>query len=136
MNKQQWSELTEALQDVRDADRAAAAAKFLHENAAAEDVPRLMEMLNDEDIVVREAAAWPLGELAGLAALPQLLAALQRGFDDGHDCDSLQAVLIEVVEADKAAARHILTGLIKSSDKATRENAQWLWEFCETPPNA
>jgi len=53
MIERQWSELNEALRDERDADRVTAAAKFLHENATAEDVPHLMEMLKDKNDVVR-----------------------------------------------------------------------------------
>ncbi len=136
MNERQWNELNEALRDERDADRVTAAAKFLYENAAAEDVPRLMEMLKDNDDVVREAIAGPLGKLAGPTELPQLLIALQRGFDDGYDCDSFQAALVEIAEANKTAAQKVLNGLMKSSDKVTRENAKWLLEFCETAPDA
>jgi HEAT repeat protein len=136
MDAQQWKQLNEALRDVRDAARAAAAAKHLHETATAEDIPRLMEMLNDGDFFIREAAAWPLTELAGPAALPQLLIALQRTFDDGHDGDGFQTALIELAEADKPAARKVLNELVQSSDKSTRENANWLLEFCETTRGA
>jgi HEAT repeat protein len=128
MDARAWKELNEAL---RDNDRAAGAAKELHEKATAEDVPRLMDMLKDSDFFVREAAAWPLSELAGLAVLPQLLIALQRTFEDGHDGDGFQAALFELVEADKPAAREALNELLKNGDKATRENAKWLLEFCE-----
>jgi hypothetical protein len=95
-----------------------------------------MEMLNDSDFFIREAAAWPLTELAGLAALPQLLVALQRTFDDGHDGDGFQTALIELVEADKPAARRVLDSLLETGDEAMRENAKWLIEFCETAPGA
>jgi HEAT repeat protein len=136
MNEQKWKELNEILRRVRDGDEAAPVLEFLNENASAEDVPRLMGLLNDEDIVVREFVAGPLGQLAGPAVLPQLLTVLQRGLDEGHDCDSLQAVLVEIAEADKAGARQVLMPLMKSSDKATRENAEWLLEFCEETPDA
>lgn len=136
MNEQQWKELSEALRDGRDSDRVEAAAKFLHENAVAEDLPRLMEMVNDKDDVVREVVAGPLGELAGPPELPKLLVALQRGIDDGYDCDSLQGALVAIVEANRTAAQQVLKGLVKSTDNVTRENAAWLLEFCETAPGA
>jgi HEAT repeat protein len=124
-----WKELNDALRDERNVERAARACTQLQEQATAEDVPRLMEMLNDSDFFIREAAAWPLTQLAGLAALPQLLAALQRTFDDGHDGDGFQTALIELVEADKPAARRVLDGLLGTRDEAMRENARWLLEF-------
>jgi HEAT repeat protein len=136
MDARIWKELSDALRGERDVERAARAVRQLQEQATAEDVPRLMEMLNDSDFFIREAAAWPLTGLAGLAALPQLLAALQRTFDDGHDGDGFQTALIELVEADKPAARRVLDGLLKTGDEAMRENAKWLLEFCETPPGA
>ena len=136
MDAQAWKELNEALRDARDAKRAAGAARQLHEKATAEDIPRLMEMLKDRDFFIREAAAWPLAELAGLGALPQLLVALQRTFDDGHDGDGFQTALIELVELDKPAARQVLNDLLKAGDKGIRENAMWLLEFCETAPGA
>ena len=136
MDARAWKDLDDALRDARDAERAARAAKRLYEDATAEDIPRLMEMLNDTDFFIREAAAWPLAGLAGVAALPQLLVALQRTFDDGHDGDGFQTALIELVEAAKPAARQALNQLLKTGDNATRENAKWLLEFCEPEPSA
>jgi HEAT repeat protein len=136
MTAQKWKELDALLRRVRDGDESAPVLAFLHENASTEDVPGLIGLLNDEDIVVREIVAEPLGRLASPAVLPQLLTVLQRGLDEGHDCDSLQAVLAEIVEADKAGARQVLKPLTTSSDKATRENAEWLLEFCEETPDA
>ncbi len=136
MDERTWNDITDALRDTRNATRAAQAAADLHEQATTEDVPRLMAMLNDSDFFIREAAAWPISELAGVAALPQLLVALQRSFDDGHDGDGFQAALIELVEADRPAARRALENLLKIGDQATRENAQWLLEFCEAAPGA
>jgi HEAT repeat protein len=92
---------------------------------------RAWQELNDKDFFIREAAAWPLAGLAGVSALPQLLVALQRTFDDGHDGDGFQTALIELVEADKPAARQFLEGLLRTGDEAARENAKWLLEFCE-----
>ena len=136
MNERQWEELNEILRRVRGGGDVTPVFEFLDANAKAEDVPRLMGLMNDEDIVVREVVSGPLGRLAGPADLPQLLAVLQRGIDEGHDCDSLQAALVEIAETHKVSAQQVLTVLTKSSDRATRENAEWLLEFCEDPPNA
>jgi hypothetical protein len=89
-----------------------------------------MEMLEDKDFVVREAAAWPVSELCGPAALPQLFAALQRGEDEGQDNDDLVSALIELVAADRNAARLALEGLANANDPRTRADAAWLQEFC------
>lgn len=93
MKKQEWDELIEALRATDNVERAVAAADKLHKSAALEDLPRLVEILKDQDFRVREAAAWPVSELAGPAALPELLESLQRGFDEGHDNDGFQALL-------------------------------------------
>src|SRR5262252_1918184 len=77
MSDDEWHRLIQALRATDDNDRAVVAAERLHKTAALEDLPRLMELLSDEDFFVREAAAWPISELAGPAALPELLVALQ-----------------------------------------------------------
>jgi len=132
MKDQEWNELIEALRGKDDVDRAITAARTLHTAATAEDLPRLMDLLNtDNNFFVRESAALPACALAGPAALPELLKALQRGFDEGHDHDGFQAALADLVQANRADARVVLTRLAISSDSATRENAAWLLEYCE-----
>ena len=129
MHKQDWDELIRALRDTN-IDQAAAAAARLHKIATAEDLPRLLELLKDEDFFVREAAAWPVSELAGPSALAVLLAAYQRGFDQGHDNDGFTTALIELVQANRELSREILHGLAEANTGAMRENALWLLEFC------
>ena len=90
-----------------------------------------MELLNDEDFFVREAAAWPVSELAGPESLDRLLMAYQRGLDEGHDNDGFTAALIDLVESHQESSREILQRLAKSGDKAKRENALWLLQFCD-----
>jgi HEAT repeat protein len=91
-------------------------------------------LLKDDDFFVRETAAWPISDLAGPTALPELLVALQQGFDQGHDCDGLQAALADMVEINKASAREVLAQLATSNDANIRKNAAWLLEFCEEQP--
>jgi HEAT repeat protein len=133
MNEQEWKAVTDALRDRDNASRWVAATLKLHETATQEDLPRLMKLLTDGDFLVREAAAWPIAELAGPAVLPEMLQALQRGFDEGYDNDGFQTTLADLVVANRTQARDVLTRLANSSDKATRENAAWLLEYCETP---
>jgi HEAT repeat protein len=131
MNDEEWNGLVADLRATDSVERAVMAADKLHKTAALEDVPRLMRLLKDDDFFVREAAAWRLSELAGAAVLPELLEALQRGFDEGHDNDGFQAALADLAAADRAHAREVLGRLLESSDKATQKNAAWLLQFCE-----
>ncbi len=89
-----------------------------------------MDLLNDDNFFVREAAAWPLAELAGTSALRELLVAYQRGFDDGHDNDGFTTALIELVEGSPSASKDVLKRLAEDRDPAVRESATWLLEFC------
>ena len=108
MNDSEWMALVRDLRNVVvDVDVAVAASERLHRTATTEDMPRLRELLTDDSVFVREAAAWPLSELAGAAALPDLLVAYQRGFDEGHDNDGFSAALIELAAADPDRARGI-----------------------------
>jgi HEAT repeat protein len=84
MSDNEWQVLIHALRDGDPAESAAAATR-LHKTATAQDVARLMDLLNDDNLFVREAAAWPIAEFAGPSVLRELLVAYQRGFDDGHD---------------------------------------------------
>ena len=130
MNDKEWTDIVRDLRDSTNVEVAVAAAERLHLTATLEDVPRLRQLLEDDAFFVREAVAWPLCELGGAAMLPDLFAAYQRGFDEGHDNDGFSTALIEFVEANRDAARDVLTLLARSSDAAVRENAVWLLEFC------
>ena len=44
-------------------------------DASTEDLTRLLILLNDDDFFLREAAAWPISELAGPSSLRDLLIA-------------------------------------------------------------
>jgi hypothetical protein len=105
MNDHDWEALVRDLRSTDDIDVMVAAARRLHRTASPEDLPRLSELLRDESFFVREAAAWPLSELAGAAALPDLFEAYQRGVDEGHDADGFSAVLIELAAADPDGVR-------------------------------
>ena len=100
MNDSDWAAHVRDLRNVDDVNVMVDAAQRLHRTATREDVPRLRSLLKDDSFFVREAAAWPLTELAGAAALPELFEAYQRGFDEGHDNDGFSAALIELVVAD------------------------------------
>ena len=133
MNALDWDALIRDLRNVDEIDGAVAACERLHREATEEDVPRLRTLLNDGSFFIREAAAWPLSELLGPAALPELFQAYQRGFDEGHDNDGFSAALIEMAAADPDNVREVLNRLLLSEDSQMRENASWLLEFCNRP---
>jgi len=129
MNTSDWDLITQDLRNDLDPDRMAAAAARLHASATPEDIPKLRELLGDKSFFVREAAAWPLAELAGAACLSELLRAYQRGLDDGNDNDGFSAALIDLAQSDPRMVE-ALVALTHSDDKALRGNAQWLLTFC------
>src|SRR5260370_36250402 len=122
MDKQDWDELIRVLRDTSNIDEAAAAATRLHKSATSEDLPRLMELLKDDDFFVREAAAWPVSELAGPAALEALLAAYQRGLDQGHDNDGVATALIELMAANRGSSQESLHGLVEAQNGDMRQH--------------
>ena len=127
MSDKEWQALIDTLRG-SDPSESAAAASRLHKTATSVDLSRLMDLLNDDDFFVREAAAWPLADLAGLSVLRELLVAYKRGADEGYDNDGFTAALIDLIERNKPASRELLEGL--KGDPALREHALWLLEFC------
>ena len=113
-----------------DVDTAVHAAEALHRECSIEDVERLLVLLDHPDPFFREAAAWPLSELAGPSYLGPLLEALQRGHEDGHDNDGLSTALIEMCAFYPEQVRQGLEEIIARSDGPLRRNAQWLLTFC------
>jgi HEAT repeat protein len=130
MSDPEWDDLLNALHDRANAERAVAAVHKLQRTATVDDVPRLLALLKDRSFFVREAAAWPLSDLGVTTALPDLLEALHRGFQEGHDNDGLSAALADLAEASPSAAAAVLKGILASGHPHLREHAQWLLEFC------
>ena len=130
MNDAEWTDITRDLRSDIDPEQMAAAAARLHRGATLDDIPRLRELLADDSFFVREAAAWPLTELAGASHLPELLVAYQRGFLDGHDNDGFTAALIDLAESDPIRVAEVLESLARSEDEALQDNAKWLLTFC------
>jgi hypothetical protein len=124
-----WNKIVSAL-DASDVSNCVEAASRLHADAGIEDVPKLLALLENDSFFVREAAAWPLAELAGPSVLPQLFSAYQRGFDEGHDNDGFTAALLEIPFLFPTETKPSLANLIKIADEKTKGHAQWLLEFC------
>lgn len=131
MKNTAWSEITADL-DARDTAVCVAAAARLHREAEQSDISRLLGLLESNDFFVREAAAWPLAELAGPQVLRELLMAYQRGFDEGHDNDGFTAALLEIPALHGEAAVQAIRAVLNSSSGKAKEHASWLLTFCQT----
>ena len=125
-----WQSLVEDLSTLS-VDVCVRASERIHRESTVEDVPNLLELLKSESFFVREAAAWPLAELVGPAALEQLLAAYQRGFDDGHDNDGFTAALLEIPALYPEETPPALRAITSAAAEPMRTHALWLLEFCE-----
>ena len=130
MNTTVWTEIIEALSS-KNVEVCVEAAERLHKEAGTEDIPNLLALLRTDDFFVREAAAWPLAELAGATLLPELLAAYQRGFDDGHDNDGFTAALLEIPYLHPDRLPHSIASIIAAGTEPALGHAKWLREFCK-----
>lgn len=130
MKNSVWREITSDL-DAHDTAVCVTAAARLHREAEQSDIPRLLGLLESNDFFVREAAAWPLAELAGAQVLGELLTAYQRGFDDGHDNDGFTAALLEIPALHGEAAVQAIQALLNSASGTAKQHASWLLTFCE-----
>lgn len=131
MDEVRWNELMAALRDRDDIERAVDAAQSLQRESTLEDIPRLRDLLKDKDFFVREAAAWPLSDLDVTDALSDLLDALRKGEDDGHDNDGLAASLMDLAERNPDQCLAMIEKVLESGNPRIREQAEWLRQFCE-----
>jgi|SRR5687768_13482113 len=128
MNDSRWQQLIATIKG-DDVEAMVLACEALYKEADTSDVPRLLQLLENEDFVVREAAAWPLASVGGPEVLPELFLAYQRGFDDGHDNDGFTTALIELVELHPNDSRQKLLELKVSSNPIIQKYAEWLLQF-------
>lgn len=93
---------------------------FVTEN----DLPVLLEAIKSEtsNFWVRELLSEPIINLAGAKAIPELMAALQKNFAEGHDNDGFQLFLTELAEEDPKGVRVALEKLAKTATKAELDN--------------
>ena len=103
------AELLNQLANTDDIDRSVAAISLLEAEAVPDWLPRLHEILaTPGDPYMREGVAPAIIRLEGIRALPRLLAALRLGFAEGHDCDSLQAYVCDLVESEPDESSQML----------------------------
>lgn len=129
MKPEVFSSIVAALHE-KDVDTCVEAAGRLHKESEIEDIPKLLALLKSTDFFVREAAAWPLVELAGTRHLHELFIAYQLGFDEGHDNDGFSAALLEIPALYPQEARHVLEQISETHQEPLRGHAAWLLEFC------
>lgn len=123
-------DIYERLQDVDDVDRAVEAISILESEATAEWLPTLHEWLaRPDDFFLREAAAPAIIRLEGMECFPRLLHAVHLGRREGHDNDSLQARIFELIESAPLDARTRLLELAISETDEDRSDAAWLLGF-------
>ena len=128
MSKLNWSQLIQDLRS-KNIERSVHACEKIFEVANESHIPELYSLLNDESFFIREAAASPLARLEGVKALPFLLQAYTRGFQDGHDNDGLTVTITELLEEKAEEVVPLLLEMLKSTDSETRANAAWALGF-------
>ncbi len=103
----------------------------LNASATEQDLPALLAGLKSDmsNFAVRELLAEPIINLAGVKALPALMAALRKNFEQGHDNDTFQALLADLAESDPEGVRVELVKLARHSNKEELEDINWLLEF-------
>jgi HEAT repeat protein len=132
MTDAQWNELLgdlHAIQTHDDVDRAVSAATRLAELDDPSRLPDLKALVESAEISILEAIGQPIANLEGLKALPILLRALDRGHEQGHDCDTLAFVIVDLVVSHFQDAAPVLLEMLRSQDDRTRANAAWLMGF-------
>jgi hypothetical protein len=97
------------------------------------DLPLLLQTIKSETcgFWVRELLSEPIIDLGGAEALPELLAALQKNYEEGHDNDSFTAFLMDLAESDPVGAREQLVKMAKTASPSELKDINWLLEYCQ-----
>ena len=105
--------------------------------AQPDDVPVLLDALREEDnFYLREAVAAPLIRLRGLAVLPELLLAHEMGLHEGHDNDTLDFMITELVEQQAQQAAPMLLAMLADGPAERRAEAAWLLGYARAATSA
>ena len=126
-------EIIRFLESGNDANAQLEAFKQLNVHATEKDLPALLAAIKSEtsNFWVRELLSEPIINLAGSKAIPDLMAALRKNFEEGHDNDGFQAFLADLAESDPRGVRAALEKLAEGATKAELEDINWLLEFCQ-----
>ena len=116
-----------------DADDWSEACDALGNEATGAWLPELRAaFLSAPDYVLREALAEPLARFGGASELPLLLEGARKGEEEGHDNDSLNAAICDLVEAVPVESFALLETFAASEISRTRRDAAWLLGFVDT----
>lgn len=126
------AETIQFLKSGRDVEARLEAFKKLDSQVTETDAPILLAALESEtsDFWIRELLAEPIIRLSGVKALPKLMTALRRNFEEGHDNDGFALSLIELAESDPDHVREQLHSLAANAGKAELKDIEWLLEYC------
>jgi HEAT repeat protein len=124
-----WKAAVNDLTTSDDVDRLVAAYTRIADEADESHLRGLYILIEDESFYTREAAAEALARLEGLRALPQLLQALTRGKQDGHDNDGLSTTIVGVLEAYPEKSHALLLPMLQNLSDDVRSNAAWSLGF-------
>jgi HEAT repeat protein len=120
-------ELYAQLQDLDDVDRTVDAIYLLESEATPDWLPTLHEWIaRPGDFFLRESAAFAINRLEGAKCLCRLLEAMRLGTTEGHDNDTLDTIICDLVGSAPEEALPYLEELSHSSDPQDRCNAAWL----------
>ena len=102
-------------------------------SATEDDLPALLAALQSKkaDFSVRELVADPVTRLGGVKFLRELMTALRKGFEEGHDNDGFQAHLADLAEREPEAVRAALTKMAETAKGEALEDIKWLLEYCK-----
>lgn len=120
------------LQSGKDVDAQMKAFEELNASVTPSDLAVLLTGLESKtsDFWVRELLAEPIIRLSGPKALPHLMKALRKNYEDGHDNDSFETFLIELAESNPEGVRAELQNLAATAGKGETEDINWLLEYC------
>jgi hypothetical protein len=126
-------EIIRFLESGNDVNAQLEAFKQLNAYVTDKDLPVLLAAIKSEtsNFWVRELLSEPIINLAGSKAIPELMAALRKNFEEGHDNDGFQAYLADLAESDPKGVRAELEKLAEKANKAELEDINWLLEFCQ-----
>lgn len=124
--------LTEMLDDLdADVDETIDLADEIAASGDAGLLPRLQaeldRALTDRNAYARELLGGVLAAIGGPEALPTLIRA--SAVDLGDDQDGLAAEIVDLVQADPAAAGSVLRPLTEDDDLSVANRAEWALRF-------
>lgn len=104
----------------------------LNDSVTEKDLPLLLAALESKtsNFAVRESLAEPIIRLAGARALPELMVALRRNFEEGWDNDLFQTLLMDLAESDPQGLKAKLEEMAGNPGRAQLEDIRWLLGFC------